>query len=126
MLGGLALGTLTRRAVTAERLSAASRIVQLGRDLHYTSRFAVCGLDAGLRRFPELLYGFRLWNVLPRPVFQRPQRLFDFVSNGVGNSLPPAVPEIPTWSMMLFGFSGLGFWVYRYRTSRKAVSVGAA
>ena len=60
------------------------------------------------------------------PYFSVPNGYSILLSNGVGNSLPPAVPEIPTWSMMLFGFSGLGFWVYRYRTSRKAVSVGAA
>ena len=38
------------------------------------------------------------------PYFSVPNGYSILLSNGVGNSLPPAVPEIPTWSMMLFGF----------------------
>jgi choice-of-anchor C domain-containing protein len=36
-----------------------------------------------------------------------------------------AVPELSTWTMMLFGFGGIGFWAYR-RTNRTAAAEAVA
>lgn len=58
------------------------------------------------------------------PSVSDPQDYRIFLSAGIENTGPTsAVPEMPTWTMLLLGFAGLGF--AGYRASQKAIPAAA-